>query len=170
MSSPSLRPLALLLVAASFALTACRYPDHAYAYDDLGRPVGRGIFRPASTTAYSPLGAAASSVLGSNRDHYYYVISGSNAGTRYYSARPYYGTGARPGYGSPARRLPIYRVTYERHPYYSNPLYSSPYYSRSPTYYGSYNHRPWGGGYGFGQPYSQPLNWGTGLALGSRWF
>ena len=47
-----------------------------------------------------------------------------------------------------------------------NGIYSSPYYNRSPAYGSSYTNRPWGGGYGFGQPFS----WGSGLGLGSRWF
>lgn len=166
MKLPSLHPLVVLLVGLSLTLTACQYPDHAYAYDDLGRPLGHGIFRHQSTTGDIPLGALSSSVLGSNRDHYYYVIRGTDAGTRYYSASPYYSS-ASPRYTSSPRRHPIYPISYERHPYYSNDMYSSPYYTRSSSSIYSKTNRPWGGGYGFGQPFS----WNsTGLGLGSRWF
>ena len=166
MKLPSLHPLVVLLVGLSLTLTACQYPDHAYAYDDLGRPLGHGIFRHQSTTGDIPLGALSSSVLGSNRDHYYYVIRGTDAGTRYYSASPYYSS-ASSRYTSSPRRHPIYPISYERHPYYSNDMYSSPYYTRSSSSIYSKTNRPWGGGYGFGQPFS----WNsTGLGLGSRWF
>ncbi|WP_395735737.1 hypothetical protein [Prosthecobacter sp.] len=172
MKLPSPYTLVVLLVGLSLTLTACQYPNHAYAYDDLGRPVGRGIFRHQSTAASPPLASLSSSVLGSNRDHYYYVISGPNAGSRYYTSptyhtRSYYSrTGPLRSHASPARSHPIYRISYERHPYYSNPIYSSPYYSRSSSSSQSYTNRSWGGGYGFGMPY----NWGIGLGLGSRWF
>ena len=166
MKLPSLHPLVVLLVGLSLTLTACQYPDHAYAYDDLGRPLGHGIFRHQSTTGDIPLGALSSSVLGSNRDHYYYVIRGTDAGTRYYSASPYYSS-VSSRYTSSPRRHPIYPISYERHPYYSNDMYSSPYYTRSSSSIYSKTNRPWGGGYGFGQPFS----WNsTGLGLGSRWF
>ncbi len=144
--------LVLILVGASLALTSCQYP---YAYNETGSY--RGTFTPRHVTGGGLLGDLASSTLGSNRDHYYYVIRGANTGTRYYSARPYY-TG-------PVSR-PVYPVSYQLHPYYSNSLHSSPYYNRSSSYVNSYTHRPWGGDYGFGQPFS----WGTGLGLGSRWY
>ncbi len=167
MKLPSLHPLVVLLVGLSLTLTACQYPNDAYAYDPLGRPLGRGVFRHQSTTAYSPLGSLSSSVLGSNRDHYYYVIRGTDTGTRYYSARPYYSsTSPHPGYASPTGPHPIYPISYQHHPYYSNYRYSSPYYTRSPSNGNSYTNRPWGGPYGFGVPF----NWGTGIGLGSRWF
>ncbi len=153
MKMPSLKLLAILLVGLSLTLTACQYP---YAYNGSG-PY-RGTFTPYRTTGRGPLGDLAASTLGSNRDHYYYVIRGANAGTRCYSARPYY-TGTY-------SRAAAYPVSYQLHPYYSNGIYSSPYYNRSPAYGTSYTNRPWGGGYGFGQPFS----WGSGLGLGSRWF
>ncbi|MCF7785445.1 MAG: hypothetical protein K9N47_04940 [Prosthecobacter sp.] len=165
MKLPSLHPLVVLLVGLSLTLTACQYPNHAYAYDDLGRPVGYGFFRHQSTTGNSPLGALSCSVLGSNRDHYYYVIRGTDAGSRYYSARPYFSS-TSPRYTSSTSRHPIYPISYQRHPYYSNYLYSSPYYNRSSSSIYSNTNRPWGGGYGFGQPF----NWGSGMGLGSRWF
>jgi hypothetical protein len=167
MKLPSFSPLVVLLVGISLTFTACQYPNHAYAYDDLGRPVGYGVFRHQSTTGYSPLGALTSSVLGSNRDHYYYVIRGTNAGSRYYSSRPYYSSiTPRRSYASSSSSHSIYPISYQRHPYYSNNSYSSPYYARSPSNSSSYSNRPWGGGYGFGMPF----NWGIGLGLGSRWF
>ncbi len=146
------RFLALLLLSASLALTSCQYP---YAYHD--GAAYRGTFRPRTVTGGGLLGDLASGPLGSNRDHYYYVIRGANSGTRYYSARPYY-TG-------PVSR-PTYPVSYQLHSYYSNTIHSSPYYNRSPSYGSSYTNRPWGGGYGFGQPF----NWGTGVGIGSRWY
>ena len=125
MKLPSLHPLVVLLVGLSLTLTACQYPNDAYAYDDLGRPAARGIFRHQSTLPYSPLGSLSSSVQGSNRDHYYSVIRGTDAGSRYYSARPYYSS-TSPRYTSSTSRHPIYPISYERHPYYSNDRYSSP--------------------------------------------
>jgi hypothetical protein len=165
MKLPSLHPLVVLLVGLSLTLTACQYPNSAYAYDDLGNPVGHGVFRHQSTIPYSPLGSLSSSVLGSNRDHYYYVIRGTDAGSRYYSARPIYSS-TSPRYTSSTSRHPIYPISYQHHPYYSNYRYSSPYYTRSSSSIHSYTNRPWGGPYGFGVPF----NWGTGLGLGSRWF
>ncbi|WP_395748072.1 hypothetical protein [Prosthecobacter sp.] len=167
MKLPSLHPLVVLLVGLSLTLTACQYPRYAYGYDSLGRPVGHGIFRHQSTTYGSPLGSLTKSVLGSNRDHYLYVIRGTNAGSRYYTSPTYYtSTSPYRGYSGSMVRCPIYPISYQRHPYYSNSLYSSPYYARSPSSSHSYSNRPWGGGYGFGMPY----NWGVGLGLGSRWF
>ena len=154
MKTLSLHSLVVLLVAVSLTLTACQYP-YGYGYNSSG-PYAR-TFTPYGSTGYGPLGSLTSCVLGSNRDRYYYVIRGTNAGTRY-SARSYY--------ASAPIRPAIYPVSYQVHPYYSTPLHSSPYYSRSPSYSYSYTNRPWGGGYGFGQPF----NWGTGLGLGSRWF
>lgn len=153
MKKPLLPLLLVLLAGLSLTLTACQYP---YAYNSSG--LHGGMFTPYRSSGHTPLGDLAASALGSNRDHYYYVIRGANAGTRYYTARPYYHTG-------PYRNT-AYRTTYQRHPYFSNSSYSSPYYRRSPSNSNSYTNRPWGGGYGFGQPF----NWGTGLALGSRWF
>lgn len=151
MTTQPFRSLVLLLLGASLALTSCQYPHSFYGYNDVG------AFAPRRVTGSGILGDLTSSTLGSNRDHYYYVIRGANTGTRYYSARPYY-TG-------PVRR-PVYPVSYQLHPYYSNNIHSSPYYNRSPSYAHSYTNRPWGGGYGFGQPFS----WGTGLGLGSCWY
>ena len=145
-----LRPLLLvLLVGASSALTSCQY---LYSYHN------SGAFIPYRSAGRGPIGNLAASTLGSNRDHYYYVISGTHAGTRYYSARPY-DTRA-------SSRPAIYPLSYNLHPYYSNDIHSSPYYNRSPSNGSSFTNRPWGGGYGFGQPF----NWGTGLGVGSRWF
>lgn len=157
MKMPPLQSLVVLLVGLSLTLTACQYP---YAY--MGSTPYSGTFTPYRSSGRAPLGDLAASSLGSNRDHYYYVIRGANAGTRCYSARPYYSS----IYSRPAS----YPVSYQRHPYYSNSIFSSPYYNRSSSYGSSYTNRPWGGGYGFGQPFSQPFNWGTGLGLGSRWF
>ena len=165
MKTLPLHSLVVLLVGLSLTFTACQYPNHAFAYDDLGRPIGHGVFRHQSTAGDCPLGALSSSVLGSNRDHYYYVIRGTDTGSRYYSARPYYSIGS-PRYTTSTSRHPIYPISYQRHPYYSNDLYSSPYYNRSSSSIYSTTNRPWGGGYGFGQPF----NWGNGLGLGSRWF
>lgn len=153
MKTLSFKSLLLLLIGVSLTLAACQYP---YAYHDSG-PY-RGSFIPYRSAHGGPLGSLASSVLGSNRDRYCYVIRGANAGTRCYSARPYYANTSGPAASYP--------VSYNLHPYYSNRIHSSPYYSRSPSYGSSYTNRPWGGGYGFGQPFS----WGTGLGLGSRWF
>lgn len=136
-----------ILFGACLGLTSCQYP---YGYEN------SGVFLPYRYTGRGPLGDLAASTLGSNRDHYYYVIRGSNAGTRFYTARPGYVCG----------RPFSYPVSYQRHPYYSNSIFSSPYYSRSPSSIYSYTNRPWGGGYGFGQPFS----WGSGLGLGSCWF
>ncbi len=155
MKTLSLHSLVILLVGLSLTLTACQYP-YGYGYNSSG-PYAR-TFTPYGSTGYGPLGSLTSSALGSNRDRYYYVISGTKAGSRY-SARSYYaGTSSRPA---------IYPVSYNLHPYYSNNSYSSPFYSRSPSYSHSFTHRPWGGSYGFGQPYS---GWGPGLGVGSRWF
>ena len=149
MNTLSIRSLALLLLGLSLTFTSCQYP---YAY--LGSTPGSGSFIPYRSTGRAPLGDVTASTLGSGRDHYLYVIRGAHTGTRSYSARPWYA-----GAGS-------YPVSYQRHPYYSNSIFSSPYYSRSPSSIYSRTHRPWGGGYGFGQPFS----WGTGLGLGSCWF
>lgn len=153
MKKPLLQSLVILLAGLSLTLTACQYP---YAYNSSG-PY-RGTFTPYPAIGRGPLGDLAASTLGSNRDHYYYVIRGAHTGTRSYSIRPWYA-----GAGSyPAR----YPASYQLHPYYSNSIFSSPYYSRSPSSICSRTNRPWGGGYGFGQPFS----WGTGLGLGSCWF
>lgn len=97
--------------------------------------------------------------MGSNRDLYYYVIRGEDTGKRYrYYGRPPSATACN-------RSSASYPVSYAPH-YYSNSIHSSPYYNRSSSSIYSKTNRPWGGGYGFGQPF----NWGTGLGLGSRWF
>gem|GEM_PF-1231064 len=153
MKTPPFASLVVLLVGLSLTLTACQYP---YAF--VGSAPRSGTFLPYRSSGHAPLGDLAASTLGSNRDHYYYVIRGANTGTRCYSARPWYAT--TPG------QQPSYPVSYQRHPYYSNSIFSSPYYNRSSSYGSSYTNRPWGGGYGFGQPFG----WGTGLGLGSRWF
>ena len=152
MNIPPLRSLFLLLLGTSLALTSCQYPYSFYGYNDVG------AFAPRRVTGSGILGDLSSSALGSNRDHYYYLIRGEKAGTRYYSTRPYY-TG-------PVRR-PTYPVTYQAHSYFSNPIHSSPYYNRSSSYQNSYTNRPWGGAYGFGQPLSYNS---TGVGIGSRWF
>ena len=152
---PSIHPLVALLVGVSLTLTGCQY---LYNYNDSG-PYG-GTFTPYRTSGRRPIGDLAASTLGSNRDHYYYVIRGEEAGRRYrYCGSPPYASATNRSSGS----LP---VSYYLHPYYSNRIHSSPYYSRSSSSIYSTTNRPWGGGYGFGQPF----NWGTGLGLGSYWF
>ena len=152
----SIHPLVVLLVGVSLTLTACQYP---YSYNRSG--IYGGTFTPYRTSGRGPLGDLAASTLGSNRDHYYYVIRGEEAGRRYryYGSPPYKASVSNRS----ANSLP---VSYYLHPYYSNRIHSSPYYNRSPSYGSSYTNRPWGGGYGFGQPFS----WGSGIGLGSCWF
>ena len=156
MKMPPLQSLVVLLVGLSLTLTACQYP---YAYN--GSDPCRGTFTPYRKSGRGPLGDLAASTLGSNSDHYCYVIRGAEAGRRY----RYYGS---PPYAKATNRssasLP---VSYYLHPYYSNSSHSSPYYSRNSSSNHSTSRRPWGGGYGFGQPFS----WGTtGLGLVSFWF
>lgn len=146
------RSLVLFFLGSLLALTSCQYPYSFYGFND------RDVLVPRRVTGSGILGDLTSSGLGSNRDHYYYVIRGANTGTRYYTARPYY-TG-------PVRQ-PACPVSYQVHHYFANSIHSSPYYMRSPTYTGSYTNRPWGGCYGFGQPMSYN---NTGVGIGSRWF
>lgn len=150
---PSLTSLVLIIVVGvSLALTSCQYP-YGYGYNSSGPYAG--TFIPYRYTGRGPIGDLTSSALGANRDNYYYVIRGTDAGKRYHGARP---VNSRPA--------SIYPRSYQLHPYYSNSMYSSPYYSRSSSSVHSRTNRPWGGGYGFGQPF----NWGIGLGLGSAWF
>jgi len=151
----SIQPLVVLLVGLSLTLTACQY---LYNYNDSG-PYS-GTFTPYRNSGRNPIGDLSASTLGSNRDHYYYVIRGEKAGQRYrYYGSPPYAQATNRSAGS----LP---TSYYLHPYYSNSSHSSPYYSRSSSSIYSTTNRPWGGGYGFGQP----LHWGTGLGLMSWWF
>lgn len=151
----SIQPLVALLVGVSLTLTSCQY---LYNYNDSG--LYGGTFTPYRTSGRGPIGDLAASTRGSNRDHYYYVIRGEKAGKRY----RYYGS--PPYANAPGRSSGSLPVSYYLHPYYSNSIHSSPYYSRSSSSIYSTTNRPWGGGYGFGQPF----NWGTGLGLGSYWF
>ena len=151
----SIQPLVVLLVGVSLTLTACQY---LYNYNDSGSY--SGTFTPYRASGRRPIGDLAASTLGSNRDHYFYVIRSEEAKRRYrYYGSPPYAKATNRSAGS----LP---TSYYLHPYYSNSSHSSPYYSRSSSSIYSTTNRPWGGGYGFGQPF----NWGTGLGLGSCWF
>lgn len=155
-----LSSLLVLLVGTSLVLSSCQYP-YGYGYNSTGPYAG--TFIPYRYTGRNPIGDLSSSALGTNRDRYYYVIRGTGAGQRYY--------GIRTVHHSPnSRPAGLYPRSYYMHPYYSNRSYSSPYYSRSSSSMNSMTNRPWGGSYGYGVPYSQPHNWGSGLGLGSIWF
>jgi len=169
MKTPSLRFIVLLLVGASMTLTSCQYP-----YYNMGPNQRAGTLYGAAGGALlgglvshrhplqgvlvgGLLGGLLGNTVGLSRDRYYYVNRSSGYGNRYYYGRPYYSSSAyRPTY---------YSSSYYRHPYYSNSGYSSPFYNRTPSY-SSYNYRPWGGGFGFGQPFGL----GSGFGLGSRWY
>ena len=152
-----------LIVGVSLALTSCEYP---YYYNNgyqgagynqrtgtvygaaggalLGGIIGNQSRRPLEGALIGGiLGGLAGNAIGANRDRYYYVRGGPAYTSRY--------SYSRPGYSNS---------------YFSNSYYGSPYYCRRPTYVNSYNYRPWGGSYGFGQPFG----WGSGFGLGSRWY
>ncbi|MCB1277546.1 glycine zipper domain-containing protein [Prosthecobacter sp.] len=160
MKTHSFRAVVILLVGASLTLTSCQYPYYNMGpnqragtlYGAAGGALLGGIAsrrHPAQGMLIGGLiGGLAGNAIGASRDRYYYVNRSSGYGNRYYYGRPYSSS------------------SYYRHPYYSNSSYFSPYYSRSPNYVSRYNYRPWGGGFGFGQPFG----WGSGLGIGSRWF
>ena len=163
MKTPSLRFIVILVVGASMTLSSCQYPYYNMGpnqragtlYGAAGGALLGGLFsnrHPVQGVLVGGLlGGLLGNTIGSSRDRYYYVNRSSGYGNRYYSSSAY-----RPTY---------YSSSYYRHPYYSNSYYSSPFYNSTPSY-SSYNYRPWGGGYGFGQP----MGWGSGLGIGSRWY
>lgn len=169
MKTQTLRSLVILLVGASLALTSCQYPYYSMGpnqragtlYGAAGGAVLGGLIshrHPVQGILVGGLlGGLAGSAIGSSRDRYYYVNRSAGYGNRYYYGRPYYSNSYNRTSYSPS--------PYYRHPYYSNSSYSSPYYSRTPAY-SHYSYRPWGGSYGFGQPYG----WGPGMGIGSRWY
>jgi hypothetical protein len=145
MKKQSLSSLVVFLAGASLALTSCRYPADSL----VANPRAGAAYQ---ATGNGPLGAAADSALGSNRDDYYYVKRNRGTGSRAYYSSTRYPSSAP--------------TSYYRHHYFSNSSHSSPYYSRSSSSSKSTTTRPWGGGYGIGQPF----NGSIGFGIGSRWF
>lgn len=179
MKTNSFRIAVLLLVGVSSALTSCVYPYNngyygsRYGYGGFGSGPNQqaGTLYGAAGGAVlgslvnrrhpvqgaligGVLGGLAGNAIGASRDRYYYVNRNPYYGRSYYS---------RPNYSS--YRSP-YSTSYYSHPYFSNSSFYSPFYSRNSCYTGGYNYRPWGGGFGFGQP----SGWGSGFGIGSRWY